>query len=119
MPGSKKGAENAAINRELARRNGCSTWRTGPLRRKSTQFPYIAMLRENNIRTGFLESKQHDILAAETGKIGLWLRVMFETGCTYGWRHEELLALRVREVNLVAGTIRLEPATTKNTEGVK
>jgi integrase len=75
------------------------------------------MLRENNIRTGFLESKQHDSLAAETGKVGLWLRAMFETGYTYSWRHEELLALRVRQVNLVAGTIRLEPGTTKNSEG--
>jgi integrase len=110
-------AENATINRELA-----ALKRMFNLARQSTppkvnSVPYIAMLRENNIRTGFLEGKQHDCLAAETGKIGLWLRAMFETGCTYGWRHEELLALRVREVNLVAGTIRLEPGTTKNTEG--
>jgi len=42
---------------------------------------------------------------------------MFEVGYTYGWRHEELLALRVRQVNQAAGTIRLEPGTTKNSEG--
>jgi integrase len=42
---------------------------------------------------------------------------MFETGYTYGWRHEELLALRVSQVNLVVCTIRLEPGTTKNSEG--
>ena len=35
----------------------------------------------------------------------------------FGWRHEELLALQVRQVNLSAGTIRLEPGTTKNAEG--
>jgi integrase len=110
-------AENATINRELA-----ALKRMFNLARQSTppkvqSVPYIAMLRENNIRTGFLESKQHDCLAAETGKIGLWLRAMFETGYTYGWRHEELLALRVRHVSLVAGTIRLEPGTTKNSEG--
>jgi integrase len=110
-------AENATINRELA-----ALKRMFNLARQSTppkvqSVPYIAMLRENNIRTGFLESKQHDALAAETGKIGLWLRAMFETGYTYGWRHEELLALRVRQVNLMAGTIRLEPGTTKNSEG--
>jgi integrase len=113
----QEGAENATINRELA-----ALKRMFNLARQSTppkvQFvPYIAMLRENNIRTGFLESKQHDTLAAETGKIGLWLRAMFETGYTYGWRHEELLALQVRQVNLAVGTIRLEPGTTKNTEG--
>jgi integrase len=77
----------------------------------------IAMLREDNIRTGFLESKQHDSLAAETGKVGLWLRAMFEVGYTYGWRHEELLALRVHQVNVAASTIGLEPGTTKNSEG--
>ena len=110
-------AENATINRELA-----ALKRMFSLARQSTPpkvngVPYIAMLREDNVRTGFLESKQHDGLAAETGKVGLWLRAMFETGYTYGWRHEELLALRVRQVNLAAGTIRLEPGTTKNSEG--
>jgi integrase len=110
-------AENATINRELA-----ALKRMFNLARQSTppkvqSAPYTAMLRENNIRTGFLESKQHDSLAAETGKVGLWLRAMFETGYTYGWRYEELLALRVRRANLVAGTIRLEPGTTKNSEG--
>jgi integrase len=84
---------------------------------KVNAVPYIAMLREDNIRTGFLESKQHDSLAGETGKIGLWMRAMFETGYTYGWRHEELLALLVRQINLSAGTIRLEPGTTKNDQG--
>jgi len=113
----QEGAENATINRELA-----ALKRMFNLARQSTppkvnSVPYIAMLRENNIRTGFLESKQHDSLAAETGKVGLWLRTMFETGYTYGWRHEELLALRARQVNLVAGTIWLEPGTTKNAEG--
>jgi len=112
-----EGAENATINRELAalkRMFNLARQSTPP---KVTAVPYIAMLREDNIRTGFLESTQHDTLAAATGKIGLWLRAMFEVGYTYGWRHEELLALRVRQVNLLAGTIRLEPGTTKNDQG--
>jgi integrase len=113
----QEGAENATINRELA-----ALKRMFNLARQSTPpkvaaVPYIAMLRECNIRTGFLESKQHDSLAAATGKIGLWLRAMFEVGYTYGWRHEELLDLHVREVNPSAGSIRLEPGTTKNDEG--
>lgn len=113
----QEGAQNATINRELA-----ALKRMFNLARQSTPpkvnlVPYIAMLREYNIRTGFLESRQHDSLAAETGKIGLWLRAMFEVGYTYGWRHEELLALHVRQVDLLAGTIRLEPGTTKNDEG--
>jgi integrase len=113
----QEGAQNATINRELA-----ALKRMFSLARQSTPpkvnaVPYIAMLREDNIRTGFLESKQHDSLAGETGKIGLWMRAMFETGYTYGWRHEELLALLVRQINLSAGTIRLEPGTTKNDQG--
>ncbi len=56
----QEGAENATINRELA-----ALKRMFNLARQSTppkvnSVPYIAMLRENNIRTGFLESKQHD-----------------------------------------------------------
>jgi integrase len=112
-----EGAENATINRELAalkRMFNLARQSTPP---KVSTIPYIAMLREDNIRTGFLESRQHESLAAETGKIGLWLRAMFEVGYTYGWRHEELLALRVCQVNLSAGTIRLEPGTTKNDQG--
>jgi integrase len=113
----QKKAENATINRELGalkRMFNLARQSTPP---KVSSVPYIATLKEDNIRTGFLESKQHDSLAAETGKIGLWLRAMFKTGYTYGWRHEELLALRVRQVNVSAGTIRLEPGTTKNDEG--
>jgi integrase len=42
---------------------------------------------------------------------------MFDVGYTYGWRHEEVLALRVSQVNPPAGSIRLEPGTTKNAKG--
>jgi integrase len=113
----QEGAENATINRELAALKRLFRLAQQSTPPKVNAVPYIAMLKENNTRTGFLESKQHDALAAETGKIGLWLRTMFEVGYTFGWRHEELLALRVRQVNLSAGTIRLEPGTTKNDQG--
>jgi integrase len=113
----QEGAANATVNRELAglKRLFRLAQRSTPP--KVTAVPYIAILKEDNTRTGFLESKQHDALAAETGKIGLWLRAMFEVGYTFGWRHQELLSLRVKQVNLSAGTIRLEPGTTKNGEG--
>jgi integrase len=113
----QEGAENATINRELAALKRLFRLAQQSTPPKVRTVPYIAMLKENNTRTGFLESKQHDALAAETGRIGLWLRAMFEVGYTYGWRHEELLALLVRQVNVSAGTIRLEPGTTKNDQG--
>jgi integrase len=37
-----------------------------------------------------------------------------ELAYTYGWRRGELLGLRARQVNLHAGTIRLDAGTTKN-----
>jgi integrase len=113
----QESAENATVNRELAALKRLFRLAQQSTPPKVRTVPYIAMLKENNTRTGFLESKQHDSLAAATGKIGLWLRAMFEVGYTYGWRHEELLALRVRQVNVSAGTIRLEPGTTKNDQG--
>jgi integrase len=114
------GAADATINRELS-----ALKRMFSLGRKSTppkvrELPYIRMLRENNQRTGFLRSKEHDALAAATARVGLWLRAIFELGHTYGWRSGELKGLRVRQVNLSegpTGTIRLEPGTTKNGQG--
>ncbi len=111
----EEGAENATINRELAALKRLFT--LGRRANKVSNVPWIAMLREDNRRTGFLESKQHDALATATAKVGLWLRAMFETAYTFGWRKSELLALKVSQVNLSAGTIRLEPGTTKNREG--
>jgi len=75
------------------------------------------MLAENNRRTGFLSSKDRDALANACALAGLWMRTIFELGVTYGWRHAELLDLKVKQVNLVVGSIRLEPGTTKNGEG--
>jgi site-specific recombinase XerD len=109
-------AENGTVNRELSvlkRMFSLARRATPP---KVVSVPYIAMLKETNVRTGFLDSQQQQKLASECGKIGLWMRAMFEVGVTYGWRHEEVLNLRVRQVDIAAGVIRLEPDTTKNDE---
>jgi len=79
--------------------------------------PYFEMLKENNVRTGFLESAQYDELARECAKYGLWMRTLFELGYTYGWRHEELLSMRVKQVSVAERTIRLNPGETKSDEG--
>jgi site-specific recombinase XerD len=112
-------AENATINRELAALKRMFRLAHQSTPSKINTVPHIAMLKENHIRTGFLEGNRPDSLAAETGKIGLWLRAIFEAGYTYGWRHKELLDLRVRQVNISAGTVRLDPGTTKNDQGRK
>jgi integrase len=111
----EEGAANATINRELA-----TLRRALNLGRRSTppkvrDVPYIPMLKEDNVRRGFVEDGEFSRLTAEAGE--LWLRAFLELGFTYGWRRGELLGLRVRQVSFTAGTIRLEAGTTKNREG--
>jgi integrase len=110
-----EGASNATINRELAtlkRMFNLGTECTPP---KVQVVPYIPMLKEANVRQGFVEDVEFSRLAAEASE--LWLRAFLELGFTYGWRRSELVGLRVRQVSFAAGTIRLDPGTTKNGEG--
>jgi len=107
-------AAPATINKELA-----ALKRMFNLGRKSTPpkvvvvpaFPHLA---ENNVRQGFLEDGQYDKLI-EGAK--LWFRTLVECGATIGWRHQELIELRVKQVDLEHHILRLESGTTKNKEG--
>ena len=47
----------------------------------------------------------------------LWFRALVECGRTYGWRVSELLNMRVAQVDIAQQVIRLEPGTTKNSDG--
>jgi integrase len=111
------GAQPATINRELAllkRAFNLARECTPP---KVKIVPYIPMLRESNVRRGFMDSAGYARLAQQCGRVGLWLRALLECGYTYGWSHEELIDLRVGQVDLLAGSIRLDPGTTKNDQG--
>jgi integrase len=114
----REGSKPSTCNRELAclRRmfNYGMKQCTPPLTRSA---PHIAMLPEANVRKGFVEDAQFDRLASEAAKDGLWLRLFIELAFTYGWRRGELLGLRVRHVDLVHRTIRLDVGSTKNGEG--
>ncbi len=108
-------AKNATINRELAalkRMFRLGYQATPP---KVNRIPKFPKLQENNVRQGFLDDSQYSKLVAAVPE--LWFRGLLEVGSTYGWRIGELLSLRVRQVDLSARTIRLEPGTTKNKEG--
>jgi integrase len=107
-------AQVATVNRELAllkRAFNLARECTPP---KVKAVPYIPMLKESNVRKGFVRSDGYGRLAEECGRVGLWMRALLECGYSYGWRHEELLNLRTRQVDLLAGTIRLDPGMTKN-----
>jgi len=79
------------------------------------RIPAFPKLREDNIRKGFLDDAAYSRLA--TGSSELWFRALLEVARTYGWRKGELLRMKVKEVDLLARTLRLEPGTTKNRDG--
>jgi integrase len=107
-------ASNATVNRELSllKRAYKLAIIRGVL--KSTEMPYIAMLRERNTRKGFLKDEDYADLAHATGEVGLYLRALFEIGFTYGWRRHELISMRVAQVDMNERLIRLNPEETKN-----
>jgi len=111
------GAKAASINRELAflKRAFRLGYKATPP--KVQRVPAFPMLKETNVRKGFLEDAQYDQLAAECAKEGLWLRAMLATYYNFGWRKSELLGLRVNQVDLFTRTIRLEVGETKNSQG--
>lgn len=113
----QEGASNATINRELAvlKRAFCLAMKCTPP--KVQRVPYFEMLEERNTRKGFLEPEDYDKLARECANYGLWMRTAFELAYTYGWRHAEVLSLKVGQVSLADRTIRLNPGETKNDEG--
>jgi integrase len=111
----QQGAANATVNRELSTLKRMFNFGRQDTPPKVRTVPYIPMLKEDNVRKGFVEDAAFAQLAAEASE--LWLRTFLELGFTYGWRKSELLSLRVKQVDLPQRTIRLEAGTTKNGEG--
>ena len=106
-------AANATINRELAVLN--RMLRLAYERGKLLRLPIIRLLKENGPRQGFFEREQYDAVRRQLRPD---LQVALGIAYTLGWRmRSEVLALTLRQVDLKAGTLRLEPGTTKNDEG--
>jgi site-specific recombinase XerD len=80
----QEGAANATINRELAGLKRMFRLAQQATPSKVLRTPAFPKLTENNARMGFLTDAQRDALAKECAMVGLWLRTMFEVGCTYG-----------------------------------
>ena len=108
-----QGASNAAVNRDLiiVKRMCTLALQAGKL----TVRPYIPLLQERNIRTGFFEREpfervQHHLPAH--------LRGIVAVAYITGWRTpSEILPLEWRQVDLHVGEVRLDPGSTKNGEG--
>jgi integrase len=102
------------INRELAalmRIFRLATLSTPP---KIQSVPYIPMLKEENVRTGFFEwDGVQRLLPSLPSHMKPLVLCAFFTGMRKG----ELLALRWKNVDVEEGVIRLEAAMTKTREG--
>lgn len=111
-----EGAANATINRELAalkRMFNMAARSTPPKVLRAPSFPQ--RLKESAPRAGFLEDEQYRKLVEQNPP--LWLRAMLAVAYSFGFRKNELLWMRVRQVDFLDRTLRLEPGTTKNGEG--
>ncbi len=105
-------AENGTINRELAalKRMFSLALQGEKLLRR----PYIPHLDEDNVRTGFFG--EVEFLALREA-LPAYLKPVAAFAYTFGWRKSEILGLTWERVDLAAGTVRLDPGTTKNREG--
>jgi integrase len=76
--------------------------------------PYFPSIEVRNTRTGFFEETE---ILAVLGRLPCDLSALIEFVALTGWRIGEAKSLTWRQVDLAAGTVRLEPGTTKNDEG--
>lgn len=109
----EQGPAIATINRELAALR--RMYSLGIRQEKIYRMPPICALKENNIRTGFIDDAEYRQLVAVCDK--LWLRGILAVGYRFGWRKGEILGLRVYQVDLPNKSISLNVGETKNDEG--
>jgi len=108
-----EGASNGTINRELAILN--RMLRLAYENGKLLRLPMIRQLEEAPPRSGFFERDEFEAVRRHLSED---LRLAVTIAHTYGWRMQsEVLTLELRQVDLEAETIRLDPGQTKNDEG--
>ncbi len=106
-------AQNATINRELAivRRAFRLGAKCDPP--KVARIPYVQLLKETNVRTGFLE---YDRYIALRNELPWYLRPLFVTAYHVGGRRGELTSIQWPQVDFSSNEIRVHASDTKNEE---
>lgn len=97
------GAENGTINRELSALR--RMLKLGHIAGKVLAVPPFPHLREDNVRTGFIEQAEYEALKSHAEP--LWLRAILATAYSFGFRRSELLSMRCCQASLLDGTITL------------
>jgi integrase len=106
---------NGTINRELALLG--KALRLAEERGQMLRVPRIHLLQESAPRSGFFERSDFERVRKHLAKRPD-LQVAISLAHTFGWRMQsEVLQLHLSQIDLAAGTLRLEPGTTKNREG--
>lgn len=105
-------ASNATTNRELATLK--RAFSLGIEDEVIQRRPYIALLREDNTRTGFFE---HGDYLAMLEALPDYLKPVLSFGYLTGWRKSEIINLKWRQIDMEARTVRLDPGRTKNDKG--
>lgn len=109
-----EGMANSMINRELAalkRAFRLAARCTPPM---VAQVLYIPMLKENDIRKGFIEEAEYQTLFVA---LPSYIKPVLAFGYLTGWCKLEILGLKWNQVNLREGIVRLEKGETKNGDG--
>lgn len=108
-----QGASNGEIGRELAALK--RMFNVALHAERIVRKPYIPTLTEENVRQGFFERTELDAVLA---RLPDWLRPPITFAYQTGWRlMSEILPLTWRQVDLEAGTVRLEVGSTKSGAG--
>jgi integrase len=111
----QRSANNATINRELALLKRAFNLGTECTPKKISAVPvFPKKLKENPPRQGFVSVAEYQRLVGSCEDH--WLRAFLALAFTFGFRHSELLEMRVRQVNLLERTVNLRSLTTKNEE---
>jgi integrase len=106
-------AANGTINRELGVLG--KLLRLAYKHNKLARVPAFSYLKEAAPRQGFFEAEQFE---AVRRRLSEDLRVVVTIAHTFGWRvPSEVLTLERRQLDLKAGTLRLDPGATKNDDG--
>lgn len=106
------GVSNGEINRELTTLK--RAFRLALQAGKIMVAPYVPMLKEDNVRTGFFEPEQFRTVLAH---LPTHVRPAVQFAYITGWRVSEVLGLEWRRVDFAAGEVTLDPGSTKNGAG--